>query len=296
MFVISMLSLSASGTYLAIRKPDLGSILGGVLTFYMVATAWATARHKVGETGIFDYSALLVALAIAGSQLTFGVEAGRSMAGSKAGYPAALYFIFGSVALLAAAGDIRMLARGVSGAQRLTRHLWRMNFAWFVASASIFGARPQLFPSVMRTTGVLFLLSILPLILMTVWLVRVLLTKAYKRTAPAAPAHDAPRTPVKARPAAAVFVLTLAMGAGVFSVAMAARLSGKSIADTLSATIASSGIDQATRQYHDLKTTAPAAYNFAENELNSLGYELIRAKKFEEAIRIFQLNVEAYPQ
>lgn len=27
-----------------------------------------------------------------------------------------------------------------------------------------------------------------------------------------------------------------------------------------------------------------------------MGYDLIRAKKFDAAIRIFQLNVEAYPQ
>ncbi len=45
-----------------------------------------------------------------------------------------------------------------------------------------------------------------------------------------------------------------------------------------------------------MKTAAPATYNFDENELNRLGYELINAKKLKEAIRIFQLNVEAYPQ
>jgi Flp pilus assembly protein TadD len=44
-----------------------------------------------------------------------------------------------------------------------------------------------------------------------------------------------------------------------------------------------------------LKATQAAAYNFDEGELNTLGYELIRKKEFKEAIRIFQLNVEAYP-
>ena len=70
----------------------------------------------------------------------------------------------------------------------------------------------------------------------------------------------------------------------------------KSIADTLSATIASGGIDQAIKQYHDLKTAAPGTYNFDETELNTLGYQLIKAKKVKEAIRIFQVNVEAYPR
>ena len=104
--------------------------------------------------------------------------------------------------------------------------------------------------------------------------------------------------------AVGLFVLTLAMVAGVFAVTMAiwvpqvkaAYDPRKSIAETLSATIASSGIDQATKQYHDLKAAEPATYNFDENELNSLGYQLIRSKKFKAAIRVFQLNVEAYPQ
>jgi tetratricopeptide (TPR) repeat protein len=104
--------------------------------------------------------------------------------------------------------------------------------------------------------------------------------------------------------AGALVVITLAMGAGIFAVTMGAWLpevkaaydSRKSVALTLSATIASSGIDQATQQYHDLKAAEPAIYNFDEAELNTLGYQLIRAKKFKEAIRIFQLNVEAYPK
>jgi uncharacterized membrane protein len=101
-----------------------------------------------------------------------------------------------------------------------------------------------------------------------------------------------------------LFVLTLVMGAGLFAVAMGAWVPQvkaaydprKSIAETLSATIASSGVDVAAKQYHDLKAAASSTYNFDEDELNALGYQLIRTKKFEEAIRILQLNVEAYPK
>jgi tetratricopeptide (TPR) repeat protein len=104
--------------------------------------------------------------------------------------------------------------------------------------------------------------------------------------------------------AAGLFVLTGAMGAGILAVTMASFLpnikraydSRKSIAETLSATIASSGIDQATKQYHDVKAAAPATYNLDEDELNALGYQLIQAHQFKHAIRVFQLNVEAYPQ
>jgi tetratricopeptide (TPR) repeat protein len=103
--------------------------------------------------------------------------------------------------------------------------------------------------------------------------------------------------------AAGLFVLTLGLGAGIVAVTMAAFLpnlkraydSRKSIAETLSATIATSGIDQAAQQYHQLRAARAATYNLDEDELNALGYQLVRASKLKQAIRIFQLNVEAYP-
>lgn len=70
----------------------------------------------------------------------------------------------------------------------------------------------------------------------------------------------------------------------------------KSIAEALSQTVSSGGIDAAIKQYRELKSTQPDAYNFDEAELNSLGYELLGNKNFKDAIRVFQLNVEAYPQ
>jgi hypothetical protein len=181
-FVISMLILSASGVLLAVAKSQPGNILGGTLTFYLVATAWMTARRRDGEPGIFDWSALLVVLAVAGCQLTFGLEAALSQIGLKYGYSPGPYFFLGSVAVLAATGDIRMLVRrGISGSQRIARHLWRMCFAWFIASASIFLAREHVFPALLRKTGILFFLSFLPLLLMIFWLVRVRFTNGYKQ-------------------------------------------------------------------------------------------------------------------
>jgi hypothetical protein len=104
--------------------------------------------------------------------------------------------------------------------------------------------------------------------------------------------------------AAALLVLTVAMGAGIFGATMGSWVpkiktaydSRTSIGQALSATIASQGIDAAVRQYHQLKAAPPAAYNFDQRELNVLGYELLRARRFKEAVRVFELNVEAYPR
>ena len=117
-------------------------------------------------------------------------------------------------------------------------------------------------------------------------------------------AQDWQSPPGRFATASLLVVLTLAMAAGLFAVTLAiwvpevkaAFEPRKSIAETLSATIASRGVDAAVKQYRDLKAATPVIYNFDEDELNSLGYRLIRRKKLAEAIRIFQLNIAAYPR
>ena len=189
-FFISMLTASAAGAYLGFRNSEMDNVFGGVLTFYLVATAWVTAKRRDNETGVFDWIGFLIALAIAIVAVIYGIEAAHSPTGTKGGSPASGYVLPGTVALLAAIGDARILLRGgLSGAQRIARHLWRMCFALFVACAAIFLARPQLFPALLTKTHILLVLGILPLILMVFWLVRVLFTSAFKRTTPPYKSH-----------------------------------------------------------------------------------------------------------
>jgi hypothetical protein len=82
--------------------------------------------------------------------------------------PAGAYFFFGGLALLSAAGDVRMLLRGgVSGRQRLVRHLWRMCFGWFIATISFFLGQQQVFPQWLQGSNILLVLAFLPLILLS---------------------------------------------------------------------------------------------------------------------------------
>ena len=69
-----------------------------------------------------------------------------------------------------------------------------------------------------------------------------------------------------------------------------------SIVSVLGKTIAEKGIEAGIAQYRDLKANQSATYDFAEPELNRLGYQLLRTGKAKEAIEIFKLNVEAYPK
>ena len=69
-----------------------------------------------------------------------------------------------------------------------------------------------------------------------------------------------------------------------------------SIAEYLDKTIKAKGLEAGIAEYRQLKATQAARYDFAETELNQLGYQLMAANKIHEAVEIFKLNVEAYPK
>lgn len=197
-FVASMLVMAVFAVYLAITRHQPNNIGGGILTFYLIGTAWLTARRKDGETSRLDWLVLLIPLALGLLTWMNGLKVVRSGASSQDGVPVGMTFFMGSVMLLAAAGDVRMLLRGgLFGAQRISRHLWRMCFGLFIAIASgsfflgpsnrplrLFSAvgLGQHLPAALFSTALYLILTLLPLILLIFWLVRVHLTSAYKRT------------------------------------------------------------------------------------------------------------------
>jgi len=181
-FFISMLIMSGAGAYMAaFVKPNSGNIQGGVLTFYLVATGWAAAKRD-RKVGIFDWSALLGALALATASVTWGLEAARAQSGSKDGYPSAAYFVFASITLLFASSDVRMIVRGgVSGGQRIARHLLRMNLALLIATVSFYPSRAHLFPTWLRETNLLYVPHVLLVGSTVFWLVRMSARKRVQR-------------------------------------------------------------------------------------------------------------------
>ena len=70
----------------------------------------------------------------------------------------------------------------------------------------------------------------------------------------------------------------------------------RSIARALLDTLRTKSIEAAVAHYRELKDDRPEQYDFREPELNTLGYALLRQKKFQEAVAIFQLNVEMFTE
>lgn len=180
-FVVSMLIMGACASYLALLKHQMNNVFGGLLTFYLITTAWLAGRRGEQRPGIFDWGALVLAIAIGASLLVLGVRVMNGEAEGQAGVPIGMYFFMGSIPLLSAVGDIRMLVRGgISGRPRLVRHLWRMCFGLFIATGSFFLGQQQVFPEAIRKQYVLGPLAILPLALLIYWLVRVKFTARWR--------------------------------------------------------------------------------------------------------------------
>ncbi len=70
----------------------------------------------------------------------------------------------------------------------------------------------------------------------------------------------------------------------------------KSIARTLYETMRQKDLEAAISQYRELKKASPQGFNFQPTELNQLGYALLQAERIDDALKVFQLNIEAYPE
>ncbi len=68
----------------------------------------------------------------------------------------------------------------------------------------------------------------------------------------------------------------------------------KSVADELLLAIKEKGIEAGITHYNKIKDSE--GYNLSEREMNNIGYQLMGTDKIEEASKVFQLNVEAFPK
>jgi hypothetical protein len=68
--------------------------------------------------------------------------------------------------------------------------------------------------------------------------------------------------------------------------------------EELSRIIERQGVEKAIERFHKMKTQyrTISRYNVSEQEINTLGYMLLRDDKIEEAIAIFKLNVSEHPR
>jgi len=185
-FCLTMLTMTAAAAVLSVTVPgQIGNLPGSIFTFYLVATAWATMRRPAMTVGRWDKAALAVPVAMAAVMIFFTYLAVTDPADQPmSAPPLPAYFILTGVILLVAGLDLKVvLAGGVAGRARLTRHLWRMCVGFFVATGSFFLGKQAHMPAMVRGSPLLVLLAVAPLLAMVFWLARVGMAKRYGQQA-----------------------------------------------------------------------------------------------------------------
>jgi tetratricopeptide (TPR) repeat protein len=69
-----------------------------------------------------------------------------------------------------------------------------------------------------------------------------------------------------------------------------------SITEAIMDLVLADSIPAAINKYYDLKKNNFNDYNFKESQLNGFGYQLLQVGKIDQAIAIFKLNIESYPE
>ena len=172
-FVYAMLVMASSAAVMALLGSQRLNMSMGLLTLYMVTTGLLTVRRRGDNSRRVNVGLMLMGVAVGGYLYSLGFEAAASARGTIDGLPPEGAFVFGSVALLGALGDARMIRSGaLQGARRIRRHLWRLCFATFVATGSFFLGQPQVFPPWLRGSAPIIFVAVLPLLVMFYWLAR----------------------------------------------------------------------------------------------------------------------------
>ena len=177
-FAIAMIVLGLTASILEpFRTPKPGSPITGLFVCYFVATSWASARRHDGRTGKFEMLAAAVALG-SGAMMIWAGFTGSSTTPIGSGP----VFILAGLCLTAGLLDLRVVLRKrLSPGERIRRHLWRMCFAFFIATGSFFLGQQKVMPAAVRGSPVLFLLSFAPFAVMLFWLVRLRFAKMIAR-------------------------------------------------------------------------------------------------------------------
>jgi uncharacterized membrane protein len=150
-FTVAMLVMAGIGAAVApfLNEDQWTNTAAGVFTLYLTATAWAAGKRRDGQTGRFERAAMFVPVGIAATVISLALfTVGRPHAEDFS-----TLYAFAVISGLAVAGDLHQIGQGgLSGPSRISRHVWRMSLALFVAMGSFFFGQQKFLPETIRGT------------------------------------------------------------------------------------------------------------------------------------------------
>lgn len=106
---------------------------------YLVVSAWSTIHKSKCKLSLIDKSAPFVAACISAAGMIMGINS-LINPNEVSGAPVMeAYFFFSAIAFISMLLDANNLMRGgARGKHRIVRHVWRMSFAMFFATSTLF--------------------------------------------------------------------------------------------------------------------------------------------------------------
>ena len=169
LFVITMIVMAIPAGIMSYQVGKIFDVLSSLFTGYMVLTGMLAFNSERSPIDI-----LLAGLAVILTAAYVAIEVNTLTTGARVtDAPTGAGFVFAGILAIALYGDLKTHRQpNLHKQARLTRHLWRMNFGFFMATINLFGVRPHLFPEWMQSSGLLTLLAFAPLLIMMFWQLR----------------------------------------------------------------------------------------------------------------------------
>ena len=157
-FVAAMLVMLGTAAIMAIFFVDeRANGIAALLTIYLVATSLLTVTRRVDEVRGITTGLAVVAFVLGAWGFVHGTGG----------------VVLALVGFGCGIADLRLLAQGsISGARRLTRHLWRMTIALLIATGSFFLGQAEVLPVPAQNFALLSLPVLAVLLALIYWLVR----------------------------------------------------------------------------------------------------------------------------
>ena len=192
-FEYAMMVMGLAATVVATLRDLPGSRTGGLLAAYFTITAFTAVRPIDRRIAMLLLVVPLSAATMGALGIADALARGRM---SVSGVPIPMILLFTVISVLAATSDVRLMRAPAVGTRRIARHLWRMCFAFWIATGSFFLGQMDEFPVALRKPALLAIPALLPLVLMFYWLWRVKGKRALaglllRRTSGAAPLERA---------------------------------------------------------------------------------------------------------
>lgn len=188
-FYYAMLVMAGFALLGALAKGHKINLFAASLTLYLVVTSWSIVKTRMGTLTRVErwapWVAAAIAIGAAGVGAVMTLLPGVVVEGDKGAPPNLMIFVaFAVIAALAAGADLWTLRRGgLTGAARISRHLWRMCLALFIAigsfavQAPLLARRMDLPPPPSLS---IFGPALAVLVLMAFWLIQVRLSRRFK--------------------------------------------------------------------------------------------------------------------